>query len=238
MLCLCQIRDTPQVCWLALATMCLTAIEKLGNQPKYGVAIHRTIVQKHRSDPRCSPIPMRAMPAAIYIPSTLPKHPVMWMSPQGSSGELALLQSIRDQHGVHSLSVPEQIVSHSRLSFLTTSWSSGALQFGSYAVRHSGEHCGLQSRWPASKSSEPNTVHRHRAFHHSIIHWILRPTRKQPHCPMTPVMEWMELWHCSNLKFESNSRIQYNDSAHAIFYLGPMRLIKYPKLHDQCESRP
>jgi len=48
----------------------------------------------------------------------------------------------------------------------------------------------------------------------------------------------MESRCCIDLKFESNSRIHCNSPAHTIFRLVPMRLIKNPKLHEQCESRP
>jgi len=144
--------------------MCLSAIRQSENPPKYGVAIHCTIVQKRHSDPKCLPIPMRNMPGAIYVPSTLLKHPVKCISPQGSSVQLVLPHSCRDQQGVHSPSVSEQAVSHSRVSILTTSLSFRALQFGSSGVPWPVERPGLQSGSHASNSSQRNTVHRRRAF--------------------------------------------------------------------------
>jgi len=66
-------------------------------------------------------------------------------------------------------------------------------------------------------------------FLHSIILWISRHTWKQPHRLETPVIEWMLTRLCSDLKFESNSHIHRNSSAHTIFHLVPMRLIKYSK---------
>jgi len=66
-------------------------------------------------------------------------------------------------------------------------------------------------------------------FHHSLILWIFRCTWKQPHLLKTPVIEWMESRSCSDLKFESNSRIHHNSPAHTIFRLLPMRLIKHPE---------
>jgi len=56
-----QVLDTPQVPWQALAEMSLWAIWKLENPPQYRVAIHHTIVQKRRCDPRCLPELTRTM---------------------------------------------------------------------------------------------------------------------------------------------------------------------------------
>ena len=64
---------------------------------------------------------MKTMPAAINVPSTLLKHAVKCISPQGYLVELALPQSIRDQQGVHSPAVSEQVLSHSRVFIVTTS---------------------------------------------------------------------------------------------------------------------
>ena len=66
-------------------------------------------------------------------------------------------------------------------------------------------------------------------FHHSFILWIFRRIWKQPHRLKTPVREWMESQSCTDLKFESNSRIHHNLPAHTILRLVPMRLIKNPK---------
>jgi len=140
-----QARDTPQVPIPALAEMCLLASRKLENPPKCWVAIHRAIVQKCHSDPRCLPIPMRRMPAAIYEPSTLLKHPVKCISPRVSLVLFTLLESIRDQQGVHSPSLSEQVVSQLQVSILTTSWSSRALQSESSDVPHPVERLRIQS---------------------------------------------------------------------------------------------
>ena len=48
----------------------------------------------------------------------------------------------------------------------------------------------------------------------------------------------MDNRRCGDFKFESNSRIECKSPAHTIFRLVPMRLIKYPKLDEQCESLP
>ena len=141
-----QARDTLQVPCQALAEMCLSAIGKLENPPKCRLAVYPTIVQKRHSDPRCLPLPISSMPATIYEPSMLLKHPVKCISPQPSSALLAYLQCIRDQQGVHSPSVSEQVVSHLQISILTTFWSSRALLFGSCGVPHPVEHVRLQSR--------------------------------------------------------------------------------------------
>jgi len=74
--------------------------------------------------------------------------------------------------------------------------------------------------------------------HYSLILWILRRTWKQPHLLKTPVIEWMESRRCSDLNLESNSHVNHNSPAHTVFCLVPMRLIKIPKLHEQCESWP
>jgi len=81
---------------------------------------------------------------------------------------------------------------------------------------HQTLHCGIQCI---------GAVH----FHHCLILWIFRCTWKQPHCLITPVIEWMESRRCSVQKVESNSRIRYNSPAHTIFRLVSMRLIKNPK---------
>jgi len=104
------------------------------------------------------------MLAAIHELSTLLKHLVKCIFPQGSLVLLALPQSIRDQQGVHSPSGSEQVVSHSRVSILTTSLLCRALQFGSSVVPHPVEHPGLKSRLHASNSSQRNAVPRCRAF--------------------------------------------------------------------------
>ena len=79
-----QARDTAQIHEPALAEFSLSAIGKSENPPKYRVAIHCTIVLKCHSDPRCLPIPMVNMPAAMHEPSILLRHPVKCISPQGS----------------------------------------------------------------------------------------------------------------------------------------------------------
>jgi len=140
-----QALDSPQVSWPALAEMCLSAIGKSENPPKYWVVIHCTMVLNGHSDPRCLPIPMRNMAATIYEPSTLLKHPMKCISTQESSVLLALLQCIRDQNGVWSPQVSKQVVSHSQVSILTTSWSSRALQCLSSGVPHPVECVCLQS---------------------------------------------------------------------------------------------
>jgi len=66
-------------------------------------------------------------------------------------------------------------------------------------------------------------------FHHSLILCIFRCTGKQPHCPKTPVIEWMESQSCRDLKFQSNSRIHCNLPASTVFDLVLMGLIKDPK---------
>jgi len=66
-------------------------------------------------------------------------------------------------------------------------------------------------------------------FHQSLMLWIFRCTWKQPHHLRTPVIEWMESRSCSDLKFESNSRVHPNLPAYAVFHSVPMRLIKNPK---------
>jgi len=119
MLCLRQARDSPQVPWPALAEMCLSPIRKLEYPPKCPVAIHCTIAQKHHSNLRCLPIPMGSMPATICEPSMLLMHPVMCISLQESSLLLALLHSIRDQWGVHSPLVSEQVVSQPLFSIFS-----------------------------------------------------------------------------------------------------------------------
>jgi len=116
-----QVRDTPEVCGHALAELCLSAIGKSKNPPKYRLAIRCTIVQKRHSDPRCLPIPMRHMPAAIYVRFMLLEHPMKCISRQESLVSHALLQSIRDQQCVHSPWLSEPVVSHSLVSILTTS---------------------------------------------------------------------------------------------------------------------
>jgi len=60
-----QVRDTLQVCFHTMAGMSLWAIELFKNPPKYPVAIHRTIVQKHCCDPQCLPTLTRDMLATI-----------------------------------------------------------------------------------------------------------------------------------------------------------------------------
>jgi len=66
-------------------------------------------------------------------------------------------------------------------------------------------------------------------FHHCLVLWLFRCTWKQPHCLITPVIEWMESRCCRDLKFESNSRICRNSPAHTICHLLQMKLIKNPK---------
>jgi len=66
-------------------------------------------------------------------------------------------------------------------------------------------------------------------FHQSLILWIFKRTWQQPHCLKTPVIEYMESRSCSDLKFQSNSRIHHNSPAHTIFCLVLMRLIKNHK---------
>jgi len=164
MLGLWQVRNTPHVNWEALAEMCRSAIRKSENLPNYRAAIHRTIILKCHSDLQCLPIPMRNMPAAISVPSTLLKHVVKCMFPQGSLVQHALPQCIWDMESVHSSSVSEQVVSNVQVSIPTTFWSSRTLQFGSSALPHPVEHRGLPSRWHVSNSSQRNTVPRRCAF--------------------------------------------------------------------------
>ena len=92
-----QVRDTLHIPRQALAKISLSAIGKSEIPPKDRVAILRAIVQKHRCDPRCFPTLMRNIPAAIYEPSMLQKHPAKCTSPPGSSDVLAVSQSTRDQ---------------------------------------------------------------------------------------------------------------------------------------------
>jgi len=66
-------------------------------------------------------------------------------------------------------------------------------------------------------------------LHHSIILSIIRPSWKQPHRLITPVIEWMQSWCSCDLKFESNFRIHSNVPAHTVFSLVPMGLIRNPK---------
>ena len=61
------------------------------------------------------------MPAAINVRSMLLKHPIKCISPQGSLVLLSHPQSSRDQQGVHSPSVSEQVVSLLQVSILSTS---------------------------------------------------------------------------------------------------------------------
>jgi len=181
-----QARDTPQLCWHALAEMCLWAIGQSENPPKYRVAIHCIIVLECHSNARRLPTPMRNMPAAIWEPSTLLKHPVKCISPQGF-----LVQF-----------VSPQVVSHSRLLILTTSLSSRALLFGSSGVPHPVEHLGLQSAWHASNYSQRNTVHRPRAFpslSHSLDFQVHLTTaalsdNTSQRVNGIPALQWIEVW--------------------------------------------
>ena len=75
-------------------------------------------------------------------------------------------------------------------------------------------------------------------FHHFITLWMFGLIWKQPHRLKTPVMEWMESRHCSDLMCKSNSLIQCNAPADTIFRLVPIGLIKNPNHHEQCESWP
>jgi len=77
--------------------MSRSGIGKAEIPPKYQVAIHHAIVQKHFCDPRSLPTVMRNMLAAIYLPSMLQKHPAKFTSPPGCSVVLALSQSTRAQ---------------------------------------------------------------------------------------------------------------------------------------------
>jgi len=202
---------------------------KSENPPKYRVAIHWTIVLKRYTDPRCLPIPMGNMPGTIYVPSTHLKHPVKSISPQGSGVLHAHPQSSRDQHGVHSPSISEPGVSHSRVLILTTS-----LHAGLRNLHHPVCRIPL-SVLVFSPDRIDQTLHSRIQcigavrFHHSLILWIFRRTWKEPHRLITPVIEWMESRRCSDLKFESNSRIRRNSPALTIFLPVPMRLIKNPK---------
>jgi len=65
-------------------------------------------------------------------------------------------------------------------------------------------------------------------FHHCIVLWIFRHTWKQPHFLETPVREEMESWWSCDLKFESNSRLHHNLSAHVVSDLILMGLIRNP----------
>jgi len=80
-----QVRDTLQVPWQALAQMSFSAIRKSEIPPRYRVAIHRAMVQKHHCDPRCLPTFMRNMLAAIHEPSMLQKHPAKYTTSPWSS---------------------------------------------------------------------------------------------------------------------------------------------------------
>jgi len=115
-----QVPDTLQVPSQAFPQMNLSAFRKLESPPKYQVASHHAIFQKHCCDPRCLPTLTRNMLATIYEPSMLQKHPVECTSPPGSSDVLALPQFTRDQYGVHSPSVSGQVVCHWPVSMVTT----------------------------------------------------------------------------------------------------------------------
>jgi len=84
MLRLSQIRETPLLYRQAMSEMCLSAIGNMEHPPKYRVTINHTVMPKCHSDLRYLPIPMRNIPAAIYIPSTLLKHLVKCIFPQES----------------------------------------------------------------------------------------------------------------------------------------------------------
>jgi len=144
--------------------MCLSAIRNLEVPSRCRVAIYRTIVLKCHFDRQCIPIPMTSMPAAIFIPSTLLKHSVKCISPQRSSVQLALLQSTRDQQGVHSPLVSEHEVSLSAGANLTTFLLFRAVHFESSGVPHPVELVYLQSAFHALNTSLQNIVPWRRAF--------------------------------------------------------------------------
>jgi len=169
------------------------------------------MVLKHHSNFRCLPIPMRNMPASSYVLSMLLKHLVKCIFPQGSWVELALPQSIRDQQGVHSPLGSEQVVLHSRVSILTISLLSRALQSVSSNVPHLVERPGYQSAWHASNSSQRNIVHRRRAFplqFHSLdlqVHLITTTLSENTSHWVNGIQAlqwlevWIQFWHSSQL---------------------------------------
>jgi len=162
---LCQVRDTLQVCWQALAEMSLSVIRKWENPPKCRVAIDHTIVQKCPCNPPCVPTQMMNISlAAIDEPSMLPKHPLKCTSPLGSSDLLALSLSTQDQWGVHSPFISRQVVVHWQVLIPTTTLSSKALQSVSSSAPHPVDLLDLQSELHASNSSLQNTIPLHHAF--------------------------------------------------------------------------
>jgi len=224
-----HVQDTPQVHWEVLEEMCHSSIGKSDNPPYYRVAMHLTIAQKCGSGLRCLPILLSNRPAAIYVRSTLLKHHVKCIFPQGSFAKLALPQSIWDQRGVHSPLLSEQLVFHSQVSIQVTSWLPRAFQFGSSRVPHRVECRGLQSGWNASNSSQCNTVPQCPASPSQSHPLDLQTHLKRPHSLKIPPNEWMESrCHC-DLLFESNSCIHYNSPAHTIFLLALIGLIKNPE---------
>jgi len=144
--------------------MARPVIRQLETEPKHGVAIPRTLVQKCHCETRCPPTLMKNIVAAIYEPSRLPKHPVRWISLPGSPDLLTCHQSTADQSVVNSPSVFEKVDLHCVVSILTISFSWKAIQSVSSGEPHPVEHLCPQSRLHASYSSQPNTIPLHHAF--------------------------------------------------------------------------
>jgi len=116
--------------------------------------------------------------------------------------KLALPQPIRDQQGVHSPSGCRQVVSHSRVSILTTSFLSRALQFGLSGVPQPVECSGLQSGLHASNSSQRNTVRRRCDFpskSHPLVYQAHLKTatlseNTSHRVNGIPASQWREVW--------------------------------------------
>jgi len=159
-----QVLDSLQVSFQQLAEMCLTAMGKSDNPPTCRVCAHNSIVRKHHSDPLSLPIPLKNMPATMYVPSTLLTHPVMYISAQGSWVELPHPQSSHDQLGMHFPSISDPGVTHSCDLILTTCLSSRGLLFGSSSMPHPVEHFCYQSGLHGSNCSQRTTVHWHHTF--------------------------------------------------------------------------
>jgi len=102
--------NTLQVNRNALAEMSVPGSGISEIPPKYRVANHHAIFQKHCCDPRYYPAQMWNMVATIYELSMLQKYPMKSTSPPGSADVLPLPQSTWDEWGVHSTLEPWQVV--------------------------------------------------------------------------------------------------------------------------------
>jgi hypothetical protein len=67
----CQVQQTLQMPWQALAEMFLWVIANSENPAKIPLPICRTIVLRCPSDPQCLPMQIRKIPAKIYLHSML-----------------------------------------------------------------------------------------------------------------------------------------------------------------------